>query len=143
TGDEHRLERGASGAEVVHLGGAGVEVVLVDRSVVGADVEGGRVAVAVGPTRAPLVHAGELDAPIVVHLGAHHLPVPVEVPALERGGALVGPVQVGGEDPGVAHQVDDDAAGQVVGVEGVEDVAGGRLEPDHVLGRAVEGQQAD
>ena len=98
-----------------------------------------------GPADPSFVDAGELLPAVVEALLLDGAAVPVEMPALQRRGALVGAEELRAEHGGVAHHVEHDpvAAGLVEGVHRVEDVAGLDVVPDDVGRVAVAGKQAD
>ena len=147
-GHEHGLRAAPAVAELVRLGRAGLGVDLDDRAV-DVDLFGtldlGRVPVAVLLEPDLRVVPRELLGPVVEACLGDPLGHRVDHPPVERRQVVAERTEpVVDHDRVVAADVDDDrAVGGVVGVERVEDVARVDVAPDHVVGRAVAGEQAD
>ena len=141
-GDEHHLLGRAARPEVVHFDRAVDQVVLVARALITDEADG--VAVASGSAETSLVMARELMTAVVETLFDGAAGGGVEGPAVEGWLTLGRPVGNLAEHRRMASDLHlDQAVGQVEGVERMEDVAGVDLAPPHVVGGAVEGENAD
>ena len=126
----------------MHFDRAVDQVVLVPRALITDEADG--VAVARCSPETSLVMARELVTAVVETLFDGAAGGGVEGPAVEGWLTLGRPVGDLAEHRRMASDLHlDPAVGQVEGVERMEDVAGVDLAPPHVVGGAVEGENAD